>query len=153
MGDRLSDLKLLYMGQNWMEGRIPNSLGNASMLQSVVLQTNNFTGRIPSSFGKLSSLSILDLELNMLEAKDSESWEFLHALENCSALRVLALSNNQLQGVIPNSVGNLSSSLQYLLLGGNKLSGTVPPNIGKLSGLVLLTLDECSLTGSIDGWL
>ncbi|CAD6243522.1 unnamed protein product [Miscanthus lutarioriparius] len=153
MGDRLFNLQRLYLGENWLEGRIPDSLCNASMLQQLVLQSNNFTGQIPGSFGKLSSLSTLDLGLNMLEAKDSESWEFLHALENCSALKVLALSNNQLQGVIPNSVGNLSSSLQYLILGGNKLSGTIPPNIGKLSGLVQLSLDESSLTGSIDGWL
>ncbi|CAN6232460.1 unnamed protein product [Urochloa humidicola] len=153
MGNRLSNLRILYLGDNWLEGRLPDSFGNASMLLEVVLQCNNFTGPISSSFGKLSSLYKLDLGLNMLEAKNSESWEFLHALENCSALAVLALSNNQLQGVIPNSVGNLPSSLQYLLLGGNKLSGTIPPSLGKLSGLVKLTLDSNSLTGSIDGWI
>uniref|UniRef100_A0A0D9YUY2 Receptor kinase-like protein Xa21 n=2 Tax=Oryza glumipatula TaxID=40148 RepID=A0A0D9YUY2_9ORYZ len=152
-GDHLTNLRKLYMGHNMLEGHIPASLSNASMLEDIVLQSNNFTGRIPTSLVKLLRLSKLDLQLNMLEAKDTEGWKFLDALTNCTALKMLALHANQLQGVIPNSIGCLPSTLQYLILGGNKLSGIIPPSIGNLSGLILLALDENSLAGAIDQWI
>lgn len=153
MGDRLSNLQILYMSHNMLEGNIPTSLGNASMLQEVVFQFNNFTGQIPTSFGKLSNMYKLDLQSNKLEAKNSESWAFLQALGNCSALARLSLARNQLQGVIPDSIGNLPTNLTILTLGGNKLSGVVPPSIGNLSSLLQLTLDLNSLTGTVDQWI
>jgi hypothetical protein len=52
-------LELLYLSQNKLEGHIPDSLDNASMLQHIFLQSNNFTGLILSSFGKLLNLSRL----------------------------------------------------------------------------------------------
>ncbi|XP_015623991.1 receptor kinase-like protein Xa21 isoform X2 [Oryza sativa Japonica Group] len=153
MGNHLTNLQHLFMGQNMFKGHVPASLGNASMLETIVLQSNNFTGRIPTSLGKLSNLYKLDLELNMLEAKDTEGWKFLDALTNCTALEVLALAENQLQGVIPNSIGSLSNTLRYLVLGGNELSGIVPSCIGNLSGLIQLSLDVNKLTGSISPWI
>lgn len=154
LGDHLPNLQSLWLGTNMLEGQIPASLGNASMLEVIVLQKNNFTGQIPTSLGKLTQLYNLDLQVNMLEAKDSDGWEFLQALGNCANLNVLALSENQLEGVIPYSIGNLSSTLQILILGGNKLSGTVPASIANLSGLIQLTLDNNRLTvGTIDQWI
>ncbi|CAN6238650.1 unnamed protein product [Urochloa humidicola] len=153
VGDRLSSLQQLFLGYNMLEGHIPDSLGNASMLRQVSLESNNLTGQIPSSLGRLSRLFFLNLQKNMLEAKDSESWEFLQALGNCSALQKLQLAGNQLQGLIPISVGNLPASLEHLILGGNNLSGVVPPSIGNLSALIELSLDQGSLTGNIGHWI
>ncbi|TVU29235.1 hypothetical protein EJB05_20793, partial [Eragrostis curvula] len=117
------------------EGHIPASLGNALGLEVIDLTNNNFIGQIPSSFGKLSRLYSLLLEGNMLEARDSEGWEFFHALVNCSLLKELSLANNNLQGPIPNSIANLTTNLAYLLMDGNQLSGIVPPSIGKFNDL------------------
>ncbi|KAG0537946.1 hypothetical protein BDA96_03G192600 [Sorghum bicolor] len=89
----------------------------------------------------------------MLQATDSEGWEFLHALGNCSSLTAFSLSYNNLQGAIPNSIGNLSISLTRLLMFENNLSGIVPPSIGKLSALVQLSLDHNNFTGTIKEWL
>ena len=136
-----------------LEGHIPASLSNASMLEAIYLVNNSFTGQIPTTFGKLSRLSVLSLQINRLEANDSEGWEFLQGLGQCRNLTKLGLAGNQLQGVIPHSIGNLSQSLQYLIFGGNKLSGIVPPSIGNLSGLTQLTLDTNSLTGDIGQWI
>ncbi|XP_006647517.1 receptor kinase-like protein Xa21 [Oryza brachyantha] len=150
IGDLLPKLIYLFLGTNMFEGNIPASLGNASMLQQLDLARNNFIGQIPSSFGKLSDLLILTLEINQLEARDNQGWQFLSALGNCRFLQWVTLGGNQLQGVIPDSVGNLSNTLQNLYLGGNNLSGTIPTSIGNLSGLIGLGLDINNFTGTIE---
>lgn len=153
IGDALPNLRTLWLSKNMFEGTIPASLGNASDLEDIDLSENHFTGQIPSSLGNLSGLYDLILEDNMLEAKENEGWEFFHALANCRILKVLSLSLNQLQGVIPNSIANLSTSLTNLIMGGNYLSGTVPSSIGKFNKLIKLSLDGNNLTGTIDEWV
>uniref|UniRef100_A0ACD5YMJ1 Uncharacterized protein n=1 Tax=Avena sativa TaxID=4498 RepID=A0ACD5YMJ1_AVESA len=153
IGDLLPNLIELTLGANRFDGHIPVSLGNASGLQVIDFWNNSFTGKIPTSLGKLVNLTILNLELNHLEARDRRDWEFLNALRNCASLNALALADNQLEGSIPQSVGNLSPGLQFLSLAGNHLSGQVPQSIGKLSALTSLALSENNLTGTIDGWI
>ncbi|CAO2037626.1 unnamed protein product [Urochloa humidicola] len=154
IGDFLPLLRLLYLGGNILGGHIPESLGNASELQSIELEYNyGFTGKIPPSLGKLRKLRTLGLNDNNLEAKDNQSWEFLDALTNCTRLVKLSLYGNLLQGILPNSVGNLSSNLDYLTLGNNMLYGLVPSSIGNLHKLIKLDLQNNSFTGPIDGWI
>ncbi|KAJ1279982.1 hypothetical protein BS78_04G197200 [Paspalum vaginatum] len=153
IGDALPNLQSLLLGDNNFSGSIPASLGNISGLKQLQLADNYFVGQIPSSFGKLSQLIVLDLGMNFLEATDSQGWEFLDALANCTSLSQLSLAGNELHGPIPNSIGNLSTTLQRLLIGGNNLSGVVPTSIGKLSGLVQLSLDQNNLTGTIEEWV
>ncbi|CAM0945264.1 unnamed protein product [Alopecurus aequalis] len=153
IGDALPSLQSLFLGDNTFEGHIPSSIGNASGLVALDLPDNNFSGKIPISLGKLSEMTSLNLGGNKLEAMDSEGWKFFDALVNCRHLNVFSLSENQLEGLIPSSIGNLSIDLQYLLMGANKLSGIVPPSIGNCRGLVQLSLDDNQLTGTIDQWI
>ncbi|KAK9928868.1 hypothetical protein M0R45_025987 [Rubus argutus] len=60
----------------------------------------------------------------------------------------LALSQNQLIGSIPTSLGELTN-LSTVQLFANKLSGTIPKEIGHLKSLVDLDLSMNQLTGSI----
>lgn len=129
-----------------LEGHIPDSLGNASELESLVLSSNYFTGEIPSGLGKLHKLRYLNLDENKLEARKNQSWEFLNALSNCPGL---TLYGNQLHGVLPNSVGNLSNTLLLLNLGANYLCGTLPPSIGALKNLENLNLGGNNFVGTI----
>ncbi|KAL5211220.1 hypothetical protein ABZP36_022067 [Zizania latifolia] len=152
IGIALPRLQKLYMAGNTFEGQIPASLGNASGLQFIDLPDNSFTGQLPADWGKLSSLTTLNFEKNMLEAGDVQIWKFFHALRNCSSLRVLSLAQNRLQGVIPNSIGNLSTTLQELALSENDLSGVVPP-MGNLHSLFRLGLAENNLGGLIGDWI
>lgn len=152
-GYALPNLIVLVMSSNMLEGRIPASLGNISNLEKIELSHNNLTGEIPSSLGNLPKLTDVRLSNNMLEASESQSWEFLHALGNCNFLQTLSLRNNRLQGVIPNSVGNLSINLNTLSLGFNNLSGIVPPSIGNLSGLTKLGLEMNYLRSTIGEWI
>lgn len=153
IGDTLPSLQQFALGTNNFEGQIPASFGNASGLQAIDLSDNSFTGQIPSSLGQLQNLSFLNLGKNKLEANDSQSWEFLSALSNCSNLQILGLDRNELGGVIPNSVGDLSTGLQVLTLHINKISGIVPSSIGNLSGLSKLNLGNNNITGTIEQWI
>ena len=60
----------------------------------------------------------------------------------------LGISENQLSGVIPPELGNLSC-LQTIYLDTNQLSGSIPSEIGNLINLHFLSLDNNQLSGSI----
>uniref|UniRef100_A0A8I6YHL5 non-specific serine/threonine protein kinase n=1 Tax=Hordeum vulgare subsp. vulgare TaxID=112509 RepID=A0A8I6YHL5_HORVV len=152
IGDDLPNLQVLYLNHNMFEGQIPASLGNALGLERLELGTNYLTGEITSSLGKLSNLYYLNLQQNNLEAVDKQSWEFFNGLTNCTSLEVLSLAGNQLQGTIPNTIGNFSSSLTEIYLGGNKLSGMVRTSVGNLGSLYFLGLEYNNLTGTIEEW-
>ncbi|XP_066333361.1 receptor kinase-like protein Xa21 [Miscanthus floridulus] len=154
IGNFLPNLRILLLSGNMLGGRIPDSLANASELQYIELGDNyGFTGKIPPSLGKLRKLRMLYLSHNNLKAEDSQGWEFLDALTNCTLLEQLLLYGNQLQGVLPNSVGNLSSNLEYLMLGSNMLYASVPSSLENLHKVTLLDLSLNSFTGPIDGWI
>lgn len=111
IGDALPNLQRLYLEDNMFNGHPPSSLGNSSWLDDIILANNNFSGQVPTSLGKLQKMFSLLLENNKIEANNRETWEFLSVLANCTLLQVLDLNDNQLQGAIPNSIGNLSASL------------------------------------------
>lgn len=69
---------------------------------------------------------------------------------SCSGGRVssLNLQSNQLKGIIPNSIGNLTG-LASLLLTGNQLSDSIPAEMGKLINLNFLYLSSNQLSGNI----
>ena len=69
------------------------------------------------------------------------------ALENLSRLISLNLSNNDLRGSIPSQLGNLGN-LQHLYLNDNDLTGTIPPFLGGL-GLTHLFLANNNFSGCI----
>jgi len=147
-----SNLESVDLSRNMLEGPIPAKISNATQLTTLDLANNSFVGEIPS-FGKLLNLTKLNLEYNKLESRNSQRWESLYGLTNCRSLEYLALNNNQLQGAIPNLIGNFSTKLAYLRLSGNNLSGIVPPSLQNLSGLINLNLSINSFNGTIDGWV
>uniref|UniRef100_A0A0E0BFW8 Receptor kinase-like protein Xa21 n=1 Tax=Oryza glumipatula TaxID=40148 RepID=A0A0E0BFW8_9ORYZ len=149
LGSSLSNLQWLGLANNLFGGHIPSFLANASELSMINLSRNNFTGMVPSSIGKLQELSTLNLELNQLQSSDKQGLEFMNGLSNCTNLRALSLANNQLEGEIASSVGNLSMKLQILYLGGNKLSGRFPAGIANLRSLSALSLELNHFTGPV----
>lgn len=60
----------------------------------------------------------------------------------------LYLINNQLDGTLPASLGNLTA-ISDLYLSGNKLSGTIPNNIFNIPALTFCYLNNNKLEGSI----
>ena len=74
---------------------------------------------------------------------------FLISLTNCSKMESLTSAINQFEGVLPNSIGNLSTQLHLLYLGGNQISGLIPAALQNLINLISLGMEEAFSTGVI----
>ncbi|XP_022882522.1 probable LRR receptor-like serine/threonine-protein kinase At3g47570 isoform X3 [Olea europaea var. sylvestris] len=169
----LDNLKLLSMGSNFLNGSIPtsifnisslqyiaiqrcslsgnldpNSIANSSKVTTIILDHNNFNGPIPNFLGNLCFIEILDLSDNNFISEYPE-FSFITSLTNCRYLTLLDIGNNPLNGILPLSIGNLSTSLQYLDGHNCDLKGSIPYEIGNLTSLIRLTLFGNELTGSI----
>ncbi|CAM0913652.1 unnamed protein product [Alopecurus aequalis] len=151
MGNKFPQLQQLIMDNNVFHGHIPESLCNASMLEFVQLGANFLSGVIPKCLGaNMKSLSTLLLgSAGQLEARNDVDWGFISSLTNCSMLQYLTLGHNKLEGVLPNSIANLSTNLRFLSVKSNMLRGNIPDGIGNLVNLQYLYLDGNFLHGNI----
>ncbi|XP_027154043.1 receptor kinase-like protein Xa21 [Coffea eugenioides] len=129
---------------------ILTSISNASSLVGLDVGSNQFTGPIPHSLGGLRFLEVLALGDNSF-SYESHSGElsFLTFLSNCRYLKQLWLSLNPLNGFLPISIGNLSSTLESFYLDNSGIIGHIPSSIGNLSNLVDLNLSGNALEGTI----
>ncbi|KAM3393887.1 hypothetical protein P3S68_002888 [Capsicum galapagoense] len=128
-------------------GTIPHSISNFSKLTILELSFNELTGLIPNSLGYLTHQQILDLGANDLMSDSSLS--FLTSLTNCRNLEFLTLYLNPLNGMLPASMGNLSTSLRKFYANNCKIKGRIPNEVGYLSSLLDLELSGNNLAGSI----
>ncbi|KGN58770.1 putative receptor-like protein kinase At3g47110 [Cucumis sativus] len=173
IGYTLPNLQIFVGGGNNFTGSIPTSFANISGLRELDLPSNSFVGMLPNDLGSLKDLERLNFEDNILGTGRVGDLNFISSLANCTSLKVLGLSWNHFGGVLPSSIGNLSSqltaltlganmlsgsipsaianliNLQHLVVGQNYLNGSVPPNIGNLQNLVKLFLQGNNLTGPI----
>ncbi|KAJ6823579.1 receptor kinase-like protein Xa21 [Iris pallida] len=149
LGQTLPHLKRLYVDSNKMHGSIPISLSNASLLSRIQFSENNFSGRIPPNLGSLQYLRFLILDVNQLEAREPLDWSFLTSLSNCTILEFLVISDNNLGGLLPKSIANISATLKRLIMGDNSIEGSIPPEIGNLVSLDYFDLGPNMLSGHI----
>uniref|UniRef100_A0A453EBX0 Receptor kinase-like protein Xa21 n=4 Tax=Triticinae TaxID=1648030 RepID=A0A453EBX0_AEGTS len=150
LGNKFPQLKQLSIGHNQFHGSIPESLCNASMLEIVQLAHTFISGVIPKCLGaNMKSLLVLFLQSGQLEARNDADLDFISSLTNCSMLQYLDLGNNKLEGVLPNSIANLSTNLIILGLANNMLRGNIPEGIGNLVNLQHLHLEDNLLHGKI----
>ncbi|WVZ66606.1 hypothetical protein U9M48_015799 [Paspalum notatum var. saurae] len=120
---------------------------NSSRGFVVEVSDNLITGAIPADIGLLcSSLVVLGIAGNQLSGMIPSS------VGELSYLISLDLSRNHLGGVIPTSVKNLLH-LEHLSLAHNLLNGTIPADINQLHALKVLDLSSNLLTGVIPGAL
>ncbi|OAY76927.1 putative LRR receptor-like serine/threonine-protein kinase [Ananas comosus] len=142
----LQNVQWLNLADNILTGGFPASILNASMVSVLSLSANNLTGSVPVELGNnLPFLTKLGFGPNQLSGR----LDFITSLSSCRKLQNLYIADNQLEGSIPDSVGNLSRSFLKFNARGNRISGRIPMTLGNLSGLLNLHLENNWLTGSI----
>ncbi|KAF2319633.1 hypothetical protein GH714_017746 [Hevea brasiliensis] len=151
--NKLPHLTELHLCSCLLSGSISSPISvNFTSLAVVDLSFNRFNsslfwndiqGRIPSSIGKLSNLKYLSLRFNNLTGKIPE---FLEGTVNCTSVN----SFPQLGGLSAEfkPVGNLKK-LVVLRLSENELNGTLPDSLQHFSELYLLDVSNNHLTGII----
>ncbi|KAJ6737526.1 hypothetical protein OIU85_019576 [Salix viminalis] len=136
---------------NKFTGSIPRSLHNLTNIQTIRMAHNLLSGYVPSGLGNLPELLMYNIGYNQIKSSGSgdEGLNFLTSLVNSSHLNFLAIDGNLLEGPIPESIGNLSSSLRSLYLGGNRIHGRIPASIRHLRSLALLNISYNYVSGEI----
>ncbi|KAJ0855890.1 putative non-specific serine/threonine protein kinase [Helianthus annuus] len=94
-------------------------------------------------------LRLLGLDVNGLGSSQPDEMNFIDSMINCSNLEILLVHDNKLRGVLPSSVGNLSSQVTTLSFAGNSIYGTLPSGIGNLVKLERLFMRFNQFTGII----
>ncbi|CAA7051491.1 unnamed protein product [Microthlaspi erraticum] len=116
-----------------------------NLTRLVYLNASGFSlpGSVPDWFGlRLSTLQVLDL------SSCSVSGVVPLTLGNLTSLKSLNLSRNSLTGLVPTSLGDLSN-LHEIDLSKNTLTGTLPQSFSSFKNLRVLDVSSNYLTGPI----
>nr|GEU32944.1 piriformospora indica-insensitive protein 2-like [Tanacetum cinerariifolium] len=139
---QLTKLQSLVLVENGLSGGLPDNIGNLTRLKRLVLSGNRFWGKFPDSYGYLSELLIMDLSRNSLSGSLPLTFGGL------TSLLKLDLSQNQLEGQIPSEISNLKN-LTLMDLSNNKFSGGLTKSIHEMSSLKELVLSRNPLGGNL----
>ncbi|KAL8222865.1 hypothetical protein R6Q57_020264 [Mikania cordata] len=146
----LKNLKSLSLIGCGFTGPIPVTIGNLEKLTSLSLNLNGFTGPIPASIGNLSKLYWLDLTGNKLTGSIPVSNEITPTgLDTLTNALHFHLSDNKLTGDIPIGLFKSNMQLIHLLLQNNKLKGVIPSTLGLVTSLEVVQLDRNSFSGNV----
>ncbi|GJU63710.1 kinase-like domain-containing protein [Tanacetum coccineum] len=150
IGNQLPKLEWLQLSDNELTGILPPSISNCSKLGRLEMGNNSFSGKLTIDFSQLREIKFIWLQNYKLDGRgEADDMKFIDSLKNCTKLVKLVLSNCNLIGVLPISIGNLSDQLSSLWLGDNQLFGSLPSSIGNLVGLNTLVLRANRLKGKI----
>ncbi|GAB4841840.1 hypothetical protein Ancab_039273 [Ancistrocladus abbreviatus] len=134
------------VSNNRFSGEIPASFCNLTLLALLDLSNNSLVGEIPDCFALLisSNLSVMDLRLNQFQGSIPSIF-----LGCNSYFMTLSLSDNQLEGALPESLA-VCPRLEVIDLGNNKLNDTFPFLLGALPNLQVLILRSNNFHGPIE---
>ncbi|CAL9115676.1 unnamed protein product [Musa textilis] len=144
IGD-LQNLQDLNLGRNAINGQIPKMIGRLHRLQALDMSYNNLSGQIPMTMGGLCNLTFLFLSHNNIGGELTNLFDGLSTCSQGASLSILQLNGNNLSGIIPPSMGQLSQ-LQELDLSSNSLEGNITEaHFSNLTSLSELTVASNSL--------
>ncbi|KAK2430963.1 putative LRR receptor serine/threonine-protein kinase [Trifolium repens] len=135
MNHAFPNVKEFYIGNNKMSGTFPTSISNLTELQRFDISANSFGGSIPSTLGSLNKLELFDIGGNNFGSGGAHDLDFLSSLTNCPQLSTLDFVVNKFGGKLPDLIGNFSAQLSWLGIAYNQIYGVIPESIGQLTGL------------------
>ncbi|KAK1412425.1 hypothetical protein QVD17_33670 [Tagetes erecta] len=161
----VSSLEVLNLGSNKLEGEIPRSIFELPKLSDLVLSFNKLNGTLRIT--DFENFTSLDISYNNLSVIVSDGITLVNHLPNCLSLSLascnllefpnlrnqsmmiyLDLSNNQIEGKIPNWIWEVGSgSLSYMNLSCNRLTSIEEPY--SFPFLFLLDLHSNHLSGMV----
>ncbi|TYG72104.1 hypothetical protein ES288_D05G453100v1 [Gossypium darwinii] len=117
-------LEMIVLGNNKLQGPLPSSIFQSLNLTWLLLYSNNLSGVIEfSMFSNLPNLEYLDLSQNSLSLSSNNVSQFPPFLKGSKKLKALDLSNNRIEGKIPQWLQKVTcDSLSYLNLSHNSLT-------------------------------
>ncbi|KAG6617994.1 hypothetical protein I3842_Q136300, partial [Carya illinoinensis] len=148
LGTTLSNLQKFSIASNQFTGTIPPSISNASNMERLQFTLNKLIGSVPS-LENLRRLRILSTTKNHVGSGGADDLKFLCSLTNATSLEVLNININNFGGILPECIGNFSSTLKVLYMDNNNMVGTIPGGIGNLVNLDNLKMWNNQLSGSI----
>jgi len=139
-----TSLELLAINANNFGGLLPECISNLSSgtLRILAVGDNNIVGTIPSGIVNLVNLETLHMMYNRFSGKIPAD------IGKLQRLKSMLLNMNNLAGNIPHSLGNLSMLLK-LSLRRNNLHGSIPSSLGNCQYLLFLLLSDNNLSGTI----
>ncbi|XP_040942243.1 receptor-like protein 9DC3 [Gossypium hirsutum] len=145
--DRNNDLRYLAFNDNQLEGILPLSLINYSVLVSLNVADNNLSDTFPHCLLPTKFFQNLKALKEVGYGYESEyDYEYRHGSWRDRWLQALNLSHNNLTGPIPPSFVNLAVFESFALLF-NKLSGIIPSQLTNLTFLDVLRFWNKNLVG------
>ncbi|KAI3970079.1 hypothetical protein MKW92_014557 [Papaver armeniacum] len=147
----------LDLSSNMLAGVLPAWIGNMTRLSSLNISNNGFHSAIPIEFKNLSIKLDFSKDSNLFHYGyiDLSYNRFVGRIDNIGnlgemdILETLDLSNNHLEGSIPESLGKLSRSLSTLKLQRNRFTGGIPSGVLNLLSLAKFDVSYNKLTGKI----
>ncbi|THG05219.1 hypothetical protein TEA_013664 [Camellia sinensis var. sinensis] len=125
-------LQRLHISLNPLDGILPTTIGNlTASLETIYVDYCGIRGNIPSEIGNLSNLAFLNL------AQNGFIGFIPSTVKQLGKLQRLYLHNNKLQGSIPNDLLCHLRNLGDLRLNQNELSGLIPECLGNITSLRL----------------
>ncbi|GMH14461.1 hypothetical protein Nepgr_016302 [Nepenthes gracilis] len=157
----LSELQVLILRSNKFHGNIRtiNAKHPFSMLSILDLSNNGFNSTLPSSLLHCFKAMMDSTEKRgnlqyLVESSYTDSimlkvkGHYLKFVRILTITTTIDVSNNELEGEIPEVIGDLVS-LRWLNLAHNNFIGRIPPSLASLSELESLDLSSNKLVGQI----
>ncbi|XP_004295536.1 PREDICTED: receptor-like protein 12-like [Fragaria vesca subsp. vesca] len=117
--------------ENWL-------LKISSRVETLILSNNQIGGKLPLQMDWPNS-TLIDLSYNQLEGP-LPLWSSNNTFH-------LDLGSNLFSGPMPSNFGQLMPNLRYLLLSENNLNGSIPKSLGNMQSLFILNLRSNQLSG------
>ncbi|XP_022721743.1 receptor-like protein 12 [Durio zibethinus] len=143
---KATQLYWLQLNDNKLEGKLPRSLANCTILQVLNLGNNALYDSFPLWLGKLPALTVLVLQANRFYGP------IKHVKNYFQDLDVLDIAFNNFSGQLPTEFFQ-APQLRSLKIGGNKLEGKLPRSLANCKKLEVLDVGKNMIQDTFPFWL